>query len=116
MFAHPTVSSSKKQLTIITFIVFVGFVGVALPFPIFAPMFLTPTAGGIIPVDTTQFWRGLYLGITLAVYPLGQFIGSPLLGYYSDHFGRKRTLLACLLGTAIAVSYTHLTLPTILRV
>lgn len=106
MSTHSALSSSNKQLTIITFIVFVGFIGVALPFPIFAPMFLTPTASGIISVDSSQFCRGLYLGITLAVYPFGQFIGSPLLGAYSDHYGRKKVLLVCLLGTALGYVFT----------
>ena len=106
MSAHPAASLSKKQLAIITFIVFVGFIGVALPFPIFAPMFLMPTAGGMISVDSSQFLRGLYLGITLAVYPFGQFIGSPLLGVCSDHYGRKKVLLACLLGTTLGYAFT----------
>lgn len=106
MYTNSDIRSTKRQLAIITFIVFVGFIGVALPFPIFAPMFLTSESGGIIPLNLNQFWRGLYLGLTLAVYPLGQFIGSPFIGMFSDSYGRNKTLIVCLLGTAIGYAFT----------
>ena len=41
-------------------------------------------------------------GALLAMYPLGQFFGSPVIGRLSDHYGRKKILLIslalCVLG------------------
>jgi predicted MFS family arabinose efflux permease len=39
------------------------------------------------------------LGILLCLYPLGQFLGSPMLGGLSDRFGRKPVLLISLAVT-----------------
>ena len=50
--------------------------------------------------------HALFLGITLAAYPLGQFIGSPILGALSDDYGRKRLLSGSLLITAICNLFT----------
>jgi MFS family permease len=98
--------SSNRQLLIIALIVFIGFVGVAIPFPIFAPMFLNPLSGGIVPDSWDQSMRGIMLGVALSVYPLGQFIGSPILGVLSDHYHRKILLSLCLLGTTIGYLLT----------
>jgi MFS family permease len=40
--------------------------------------------------------RSLVLGILLAIYPLGQFLGSPVLGALSDRYGRKPVLTVSL--------------------
>ena len=50
----------------------------------------------------TSHWAltNLYtlLGLFLAIYPLGQFIGSGILGQISDHYGRKKILSITLIG------------------
>ena len=38
-------------------------------------------------------------GILLALYPIGQFFGTPVLSALSDRFGRKRVLLPSLVAT-----------------
>src|SRR3990167_10818544 len=40
----------------------------------------------------------------LAMYPLGQFIGSPIIGNFSDYYGRKKVLLISLCACAIGFS------------
>ena len=82
----------KQQLWIILLIVFIGFIGTSIAYPIFPPLFLHPEQGSIVPVTWHESMRGIFLGIALAVYPLGQFIGSPILGGCSDRYGRKRML------------------------
>ncbi|HZC94571.1 MAG TPA: MFS transporter, partial [Bradyrhizobium sp.] len=42
------------------------------------------------------------LGILLAIYPLGQFLGSPVLGALSDRYGRKPILTSSLLVSIAA--------------
>ncbi len=74
-------TKERRQLWIILTIVFLGFLGISMPYLIFP---------------------ALFLGATLAVYPIGQFIGSPILGSLSDDFGRKKLLWGSLLISAIA--------------
>lgn len=107
-----------RQLIVVLTIVFFGFVGISMPYLIFPALFLNPTYS-ILPADTNASSQALLLGITLASYPLGQFIGSPILGALSDDYGRKRLLAASLLVTAacnlltgVAIAWHHL--PTLI--
>ena len=42
---------------------------------------------GMLPVGSSLADRSLVLGVLLALYPLGQFLGSPVLGALSDRYG-----------------------------
>lgn len=76
-------------------VVFIGFVGYSLMITIFTPLILRAD-GGVLPSSTPLGTRTLVLGGLLAVYPLAQFVGSPILGALSDRFGRRPVLLASL--------------------
>ena len=93
-----TQEKQRSQLWVILTIVFLGFVGISMPYLIFPALILNPEYS-ILPADVAESSRALILGITLAVYPLGQFIGSPILGALSDDFGRKKLLSASLFVT-----------------
>jgi MFS family permease len=73
-------------------------VGVAIPYPILAPLF----ASGA--VDNFTHFAGAQptwlLGIALAANPLGILLGSLVLGPLSDRFGRRRLLMLTLVATA----------------
>ena len=43
------------------------------------------------------------IGLIGAAYPLGQFIGAPLVGRFSDRFGRKPLLLFSIAGTFLSL-------------
>ena len=45
----------------------------------------------------------LMIGFISAAYPLGQFIGAPILGRFSDRFGRKPLLLFSIAGTFLSL-------------
>lgn len=92
--------NQKKQFWVIILIVFLGFLGISIPYLIFPALFLNPSYS-ILPSDWEEPSRALYLGLTLAVYPFGQFIGSPILGSLSDDYGRKKLLSASLVITAV---------------
>ena len=85
--------NAKSQLYIILLIVLLGFIGNSISYPIFSPLFLHPAHGTIVPSTWEAQWRSLWLGITLMMYPLGQFVGSPILGALSDRYGRKIVLV-----------------------
>lgn len=93
-------TKQKRQFWIILIVVFLGVVGISMPYLIFPALFLNP-AYSILPVGWSESSRALLLGVVLAVYPLGQFIGSPILGALSDDYGRKQLLSGSLLITAI---------------
>lgn len=79
-------------------VIFIGFLGYSLMITILTPMILNDSGGVLasLPIDADRL---IVLGILLALYPLGQFFGSPVLGSLSDRFGRKPVLLISLLIT-----------------
>lgn len=95
------IGKEREQFWVILVIVFLGFLGISMPYLIFPALFLNPEYS-ILPLSYTEPMRALFLGITLAVYPLGQFIGSPILGSLSDEYGRKPLLIGSLILSAIA--------------
>ena len=100
-----SMKEQKRQLWVILLIVFLGFLGISMPYLIFPALFLNP-AYAILPESWSASSHALLLGITLAVYPLGQFLGSPILGALSDDYGRKQLLTASLVMTAICNLFT----------
>ncbi len=80
-------------------VVFIGFVGYSLTITVFTPLFLRED-GGVLAASTPLATRTLVLGGVLAVYPLAQFVGSPVLGSLSDRFGRRPVLLCSLAASA----------------
>ncbi len=72
--------------------------GATIVFPIFAPLFLS-SQHQLFDPSTPLSYRATMLGIFLGIFPLMQFVFSPLLGEYSDHHGRRRALLLTTLLT-----------------
>jgi DHA1 family tetracycline resistance protein-like MFS transporter len=53
----------------------------------------------MLPAGSSLAHRSVVLGLLLALYPLGQFLGSPVLGALSDRYGRRMVLIASLCAT-----------------
>ncbi|NRA46694.1 MAG: MFS transporter [Oligoflexales bacterium] len=70
---------------------FISYLGVALPFPVLAPMLLSEETWSLF--NFFGLSGELMLGLTLAIYPLGKFVGAPWLGSWSDQIGRRKVLL-----------------------
>lgn len=93
-------------------VILLGFFGYALTIALFIPM-LMDRSFPLLPEEASIALRTSVSGFLLAAYPLGQFLGSPVMGKSSDHYGRKKILLlsliACVLGfSGIALSIqTH---------
>ncbi len=92
--------NQRRQFWIILIIVFFGFLGISIPYLIFPPLFLNPDYS-FLAGNWSASSRALLLGVTLAVYPFGQFIGSPILGVLSDDYGRKHLITGTLVLSGI---------------
>lgn len=92
--------SELKNILPLLLIVFIDALGMGIIFPILTPIFMD--LGGILNPATSITLRNLLYGITMCVFPLGMFFGTPILGDLSDFIGRKRILLICLFGVAIS--------------
>ncbi|WP_018693150.1 MFS transporter [Algicola sagamiensis] len=88
-----------KTLLTVLFVVMVSTAGVALPYPLLAPMFL----GDIPPPMVTEYILppSVLFSIALAIYPLGIFLGGNYIGALSDQYGRRKMLLWTLGGSFI---------------
>ncbi len=105
----------KRKLLPYAIVVLLAYIGFSLPLPIFPAMFLDPVLS-ILPQSFSLYKKTMLLGLIMTSYPLGQLIGSPILGRLSDRFGRKKVILYTLCGstlgwviTAISTSHTFLT-------
>ena len=81
-------------------VIFIGFLGYSLMITILTPMLLD-NSGGILASLPFKADRSIVLGVVLALYPLGQFFGSPVMGALSDRFGRRPVLLVSLAVTTV---------------
>lgn len=99
--SHPTPS-----ITPILAINFVGTLGFSIVLPFL--VFLVARLGG----------NALIYGVMGATYSIFQLIGAPILGRWSDRYGRRRILLLSQLGTLAswAIFLTALFLPAITMV
>ncbi|TKB46838.1 MFS transporter [Ferrimonas sediminicola] len=77
--------------------------GIALPYPILAPLFLDL---GHPVSQIMELPPKLLLGAALAIYPVGILIGANYIGAWSDRAGRKRVLVWTMLGAALSYGLT----------
>jgi DHA1 family tetracycline resistance protein-like MFS transporter len=82
-------SSRSPRLASVILVVFVDLLGFSLILP-------------LLPYYAEAYGAGAALiGLLVATYAAGQFIGAPILGRLSDRLGRRPVLLASIAGTVV---------------
>jgi len=95
---------------------FMDTLGFGIVIPVLSPLFLDPSSG-MFPATFDMPSRMMLLGILIAVYPIAQFFGAPILGGLSDWHGRRRLLMLAEFGVlvgyvifALGVTYHNLSM------
>jgi len=90
----------QKNLLIATifFTIFLDFFNLGLIYPIFAFLVFEEN-GGLISLDSSEFYKNAIFGVLVASFPFGQFFGAPVVGRLSDQYGRRKILMISLIGT-----------------
>lgn len=88
------------KLSIIFTVLFFDFLFFAAIIPL-VPLLILEPQNSLLAYETSLKSRCVLLGALYSVYPLSQMLFSPLLGAFSDKFGRKTMLLTAYLGNSI---------------
>ncbi len=104
-----TKKQRRRSLSSIFFTFFVDNLSWSIVFPIFAPYFLDPN-NRIFSSDISIATRTAWLSIFLAIFPLAQFFGAPLIGEYADKEGRKKALAYTIFFSVIGLFLSALSM------
>lgn len=90
--------TNKKSISSIMLILSIALfdnMGIGLIYPLFSCM-LFDNDLNLLPSETNNEARALWLGFLIALMPMAQFFSSPIWGKLSDNKGRRNPLLASL--------------------
>lgn len=93
----------NKILVTIFLTVFIDLLGIGILIPVIPQLFANPlSVEYMLPFGTSINEGYMLLGLLIAVYPIGQFLATPILGQLSDKYGRKKILALSLFGTSLS--------------
>ena len=91
------VKKLKNPLFVILFTVFLDMLGFGILIPVIPLLLADPASSYYLLPKSISLSEGyILLGLLTAIFPLGQFFSTSILGELSDKFGRKKILLFCL--------------------
>ncbi len=91
-----------RALPAVIFTIFLDVLGVGILLPIIPQLLANPHSQYyLLPAGWTFKGGLILLGWLTAIYPLMQFISTPILGQLSDRYGRKKILGLSIAGTAL---------------
>lgn len=93
-------STTTASVFALFLLIVIDGMGFGMTLPVLAPL-LTKTSASILGAHATLATRHIVYGIIMFLPPAAYFFGAPLVGYFSDRFGRKPILGLCLVGTFI---------------
>lgn len=92
-----TQKTEGKALPIVLFTVFLDVLGIGILIPVLPQLIYTI----FIPQGFSYNGSLILLGWLTGIYPLMQFLATPILGQLSDRYGRRKVLGISLTGTAL---------------
>ncbi len=93
----------NKTLIIVFITIFVDMLGFGILIPIIPQLFANPHSPEYLLAPGVSVKQGyILLGFLLGIFPLMQFVATPIFGQLSDRYGRKMLLAVSLLGTALS--------------
>ncbi len=104
-----TIKKGRHSLFPVLLTYFLDNFGLAIIYPIFTPL-LIKSEHSILSYATPFVERTVILGLLIAAFPLAQFFGAPVIGQFSDRFGRKRAFYITILGTALGYTFTAISI------
>ena len=93
---------TNKILWVVFLTIFLDMLGIGVIIPIIPLLILKSSQFTIIPTNWTYSEALIMGGWLMASYPFFQFLFSPILGQFSDKYGRRKVLLFSIMGTAIS--------------
>lgn len=95
--------AENHNIRTLFFTVIVEVISFGVLIPIVPLLFTEPSSSFFILPEGLSVDQGyILLGVVLGLYPLGQFISTPILGEISDIYGRKKVIQISITGTVIA--------------
>ncbi len=92
-----------NPLPVVLFTVFIDLLGYGILIPVIPQLLANPRSEFyLLPEGFTVQQGYILLGFLTAIFPFMQFIATPILGQFSDKFGRKKILGISLAGTCLS--------------
>lgn len=94
---------ANNPLPVIFLTIFVDLLGFGILIPVIPQLLANPASEYyLLPAGWTLQQGFILLGILTAVFSIGQFLATPILGQLSDRYGRKKLLAISLFGTCLS--------------
>lgn len=90
--------NKKIVLSAVFFTLFLDFFNLGLIYPLFSSL-IFEGQGELIATNASNFEKNIVFALLISTFPFGQFLGAPLIGQLSDHYGRRKLMIISLLGT-----------------
>lgn len=92
----------NRALATVFFTIFLDMIGFGILIPIMPFLFTDPASPHYIFGAGVSVDRGyLYMGIIMSLFSLCMFLSAPIIGEFSDKYGRKRLLIGSIIGNAL---------------
>lgn len=95
--------SNRKIIRTLFLTIIAEVISFGVLIPIVPLLFTEPSSSFFMLSEEVSIQVGyILLGLLIGLYPLGQFVATPILGEISDIYGRKKVIQISVLGTVFA--------------